>query len=329
MGLQFGLLLTSVHDVGSPPEVQVREHRELATLARDLGFDLVVAGQHYAGPALRYLQPVPYLASLAAHVAPMRIATGIILVPLQHPVALAEEIATLDVVSEGRLVFGVGIGYAHKEFEVFGVDRSTRTRRFEETLAVVRRLWTGDTVDHDGEFWTLRDVRTSTLPVQRPGPPIWVGAQAEPSVRRAAQVGDAWYCPPFPTHTELLDLRAAYEDECQVVGRPVPAAFPVRRELFVATSEAEARTVVEAGARARYATYADWGLDVGTGLEGDWRGTRFVLGDADQVTERLSWLADASGMTELVVKAQWPGMPHATAMAHLERFGTQVLPHLQ
>jgi probable F420-dependent oxidoreductase len=326
--LHLGLLLTSVHDVSVPPEVQVREHRELIRAARELGFDLVVAGQHFAGPALRYLQPIPYLASLAAEAAPMRIATGIILVPLHHPVALAEEIATLDVVSEGRLVFGVGIGYAPKEFEVFGIDRRTRTRRFEESLEVIRRLWTGEAVDHNGEFFQLDDVRTSTLPVQRPGPPIWIGAQAEASVRRAARIGDAWYCPPFPTHDEFLALRRSYDEECESLGRPVPTTFAARRELFVASSEAEARRMVDAGARSRYATYASWGLDVGDGLDGDWRRTRFVLGDGAQVAERLRWLIDEARVTELVIKPQWPGLEHRDAMQQLERFGTEVLPLL-
>ena len=329
--LGAGLLLTSVHSADDPPERQISEHRELISVAKAHDFDLIVAGQHFAAPALRYLQPIPYLASLAAEAAPMRVATGIILVPLQHPVALAESVATLDVVSGGRAVFGVGLGYADKEFEVFGVDRRTRARRFEESLGLIRRLWAGESVTHSGEFYLLQDVRSSVLPVQRPGPPVWVGAQVEASVRRAARLGDAWYCPPFPTHRELFGLREAYEDELARLGREVPVEFPLRREIVVADTVAEARDAVVKLAAGRYQTYADWGLDLGSGFANgdDWLGSRYVVGDPEAVAEQLHRIVTETAASHLVVKAQWPGQPHREAMRQLERIGGEVLPLLR
>lgn len=327
--MDHGLLLTSVHSADSDPRTQVAEHRDLLATARELGFEVVIAGQHYAAPALRYLQPVPWLASLAAEAAPMRVATGIVLLPLQHPLAMAEETATLDVLSDGRFIFGVGIGYAAKEFAAFGIDRTTRTGRFEEAIDLIRRLWAGDSVDHDGRFFRLDGVQASTRPLQPGGPPVWVGAQAEPSVRRAARLGDAWYCPPFPTHRHLAELHGHYVDECARVGREVPTEFPVRRELVIADTRAEARRLVESAARGRYETYADWGLDLGDGLSGaQWRDTRFLLGDPATIAEQLATLAEEVRMSHLVLKVQWPGWGHREARRQLERYGEDVLPLL-
>lgn len=326
---RLGLLLTSVHDRSVPAERQIREHRELVTMAVEAGFDLVVAGQHFAAPSLRYLQPVPYLADVAARFPTVRVATGIILLPLHHPLAVAEEIATLDAVSGGRAILGVGIGYAPKEFDAFGIDRSRRTERFEESLGIIRALWSGEPVSVSGDHFELSEVETSTLPVQDPPPPIWIGAQAEASVRRAGRLADAWYVPPFPTHRELFDLYEMYLEERAARGLEGRAPIPLRRELYVADSMASAREAVSAGAASRYGTYSSWGLDLDDGLGSeDWLDTRFVLGDGPAVVDQLSTIAERVPLSDFVLKVQWPGQPHERAMALLERFGTEVVPAL-
>jgi alkanesulfonate monooxygenase SsuD/methylene tetrahydromethanopterin reductase-like flavin-dependent oxidoreductase (luciferase family) len=260
----------------------------------------------------------------------MRVATGIILLPLTHPLRVAEEIATLDALTDGRVIMGLGIGYAQSEFDAFGVDRSTRTARFEESVELIKALWTGEPVTHDGEFFRLDQVATSTLPVQSPHPPIWIGAQAEVSVRRAARLADAWYVPPFPTHRELLALYEVYLEERAATGRSGPAAIPVRRELFLADTVAEAEAAVAAGASSRYGTYSAWGLDLDDGLGQDrWLDNRFLLGDGATVAEGIARLASEVEHSEFVYKPQWPGQDHARAMSQLERFGTEVVPLLR
>ena len=327
--MRFGLLLTSVYDRSIPASRQISEHRELISMAEQLGFDLVVAGQHFGAPTLRYLQPVPYLASIAAQFPSMRVATGIILLPLTHPLRVAEEIATLDVITDGRIVMGLGIGYAQTEFDAFGVDRRTRTDRFEEAVELIRALWTGKPVTHHGKFYKLDDVETSTLPVQSPSPPIWIGAQAEASVRRAARLADAWYVPPFPTHRELLALYVMYLEERALAGRAGSSAIPVRRELFLANTVSEAENAVAAGASSRYGTYSEWGLDLDDGLGSkQWLDNRFLLGDGETVAAGIAHLAEHIEYSEFVYKPQWPGQDHVHAMAQLERFGTEVVPLL-
>ena len=327
--MRFGLLLTSVYDRSVPVNRQIAEHHELISVAVDHGFDLVVAGQHFAAPSLRYLQPIPYLTSIAMRFPTVRVATGILLLPLHHPVGVAEEVATMDAVTGGRVTMGVGIGYSQDEFDAFGIDRTTRTDRFEESVEIIRALWTGEPLTRHGRFFRLDNVELSTLPVQQPHPPIWVGAQVEASVRRAARIGDAWYAAPFPTHREFIDLYQAYREERAAYGNRALAAIPVRREVYIADNPAEAEAAVAAGASSRYGMYRTWGLDVDDGLgQSDWLDNRFVLGSPSDVAEGLSHLMDQVEHSHFVYKPQWPGHDHAHAMAQLERFGAEVIPLL-
>ena len=327
--MRFGLLLTSVYDRSVPVNRQIAEHHELISVAVDHGFDLVVAGQHFAAPSLRYLQPIPYLTSIAMRFPTVRVATGILLLPLHHPVGVAEEVATMDAVTGGRVTMGVGIGYSQDELDAFGIDRTTRTDRFEESVEIIRALWTGEPLTRHGRFFRLDNVELSTLPVQQPHPPIWVGAQVEASVRRAARVGDAWYAAPFPTHREFIDLYQAYREERAAYANRALAAIPVRREVYIADNPAEAEAAVAAGASSRYGMYRTWGLDVDDGLgQSDWLDNRFVLGSPSDVAEGLSHLMDQVEHSHFVYKPQWPGHDHAHAMAQLERFGAEVIPLL-
>lgn len=327
--VRFGLLLTSVHDRSVPVSRQIAEHHELISVAVDHGFDLVVAGQHFAAPTLRYLQPIPYLTSIAMQFPSVSVATGILLLPLLHPLTVAEEVATMDAVTGGRVIMGVGIGYSQDEFDAFGVDRTTRTARFEESVEIIRALWAGQPLNHHGRFYQLDAVELSTLPVQQPHPPIWVGAQVEASVRRAARLGNAWYAAPFPTHRQLIDLYQAYREERAAHGNRALAAIPVRREVYIADNPAEAEAAVSSGAASRYGTYRSWGLDVDDGLgHRDQLDDRFVLGSPSDVAEGLSYLMDQVEHSHFIYKPQWPGYDHAHAMAQLKRFGAEVIPLL-
>ena len=236
MPLRFGLQLTAVHSKDVPAGMQLAEHEELVELAEHYGFDFIAVGQHFLTPELRYYQPVPYLAHLATVGRSLRVATGIILLPLHNPVDIAEQIATLDVVTGGRAIFGVGIGYADHEFQAFGVDRADRVGRFEEAIEIIRQLWSGISGRYQGKHFTIDPLATGALPLQRPGPPIWSAGQTGVAVRRAARTADSWYVPPFVTHAELSDLRQHYNEERERLGKPFPDEFPVRRDVVIADS---------------------------------------------------------------------------------------------
>jgi len=337
--VRFALLLDAVHDASTPPARQLAEHLELATAASELGFHTLVHGQHFLGKELRYYQPVTYLAHVAAVVPRVRIALGIVLLSMLDPVQVAEDVATLDVLTGGRVVFGASVGYSDRELAAFGVDRADRGARLEEGLELVQKLWSGDEVVHDGRFFRLGEpVRPSVLPVQRPRPPIWLGGQATAAVKRAARLADAWYASPFPTHEALRGLAALFREEREAAGLSPAAEFPVRRELLVASSRAKARRAAAARIESRFRTYLRWGLaqsgdlaQSGGGFaeadEAETQG-RFLLGPPDEVAAALDKVVRDVGMTEFVFKPQWPGLPHAEAMEQLELFGTQVMPLL-
>lgn len=331
------ILLDAVHDASTPPEQQLAEHRELLETAAQLGLDGIVCGQHFLGTEMRYYQPVPYLAHLAHFAPAMRIVLGIVLLPLLNPVQVAEDVATLDVVTGGRVTLGGGMGYSDRELHAFGIDRSERAARFEESLDLVKRLWSGEPVDHEGRFFQVDPgTRPSVLPLQRPRPPIWIGGQTRAAVRRAARLADAWYAPPFTTTAALRQLASTFAEERERNGLAPATEFPVRRELLVAATKEEARRGMDARSRARHEVYLRWGLadhgnlrDAGGSfaeqMEEEADG-RFLLGPAEDCAAGLARLRDEVGMTHFVFKPQWLGLPHVEAMRQLEAFGTGVLP---
>src|SRR3954451_3635519 len=287
--MRFGILLTSIHDASVEPRQQRHEHEDLVRTADQLGFGMMVAGQHFLGSELRYYQPVPWLAHLSHSAPAMRTATGIVLLSMVNPVDMAEQIATLDVITDGKVVFGVGLGYSPHEFDAFGVAKGTKVRRFEEALTLIRALWSGETVDLDGEFVSVSGARPSVLPVQTGGPPVWLGGQASGAVKRAARMADAWYSPPFPNHQELRELRRLFLETRADAGLPIDGAFPGRRELVLAPTRAQAVERAVVRYRARYETYLKWGLSgentpnplSGADLEADIE-SRFILGPAKE-----------------------------------------------
>lgn len=331
--MKFGILLTSVHNAATDPRQQRAEHEELVRTSEQLGFDLMVCGQHFLGSELRYFQPVPWLAHMAAVAPTMRAATGIILLSMANPVDVAEQMATLDVLTDGRAVLGVGLGYSPHEFAAFGVAKGTKVARFEESLTLIRQLWSGERVAFAGQFFSVEGAQPSVRPLRPGGLPIWIGGQAEGAVRRAARMGDAWYSPPFPTHQELRALRTVFLETRTAAGLPPSPEFPVRRELLIASSrEAGYRAALERY-RARYEIYQKWGLSgQNTPVDGpELRASvedHFILGSPAECAERLAGLEAEIGMTHFVYKPHWPGLSHRDAMAQLEEFGTKVVPEL-
>ena len=184
------------------------------------------------------MQPLPVLARVAAEIGEMTLGTGIMLLALQHPVDVAESLATLDVICGGRLVFGVGLGYRDVEFDAFGIPRGRRLSRFLEALDVVRLLWTEDSVTFHGEHFHLEDVGLTMKPRQKPRPPIVVAASNDKMVRRVARIGDAWAIAGHATLATLerLLLAAGFAEVRPRRGRffdlwataRKPAAAPVR-----------------------------------------------------------------------------------------------------
>jgi probable F420-dependent oxidoreductase len=139
------------------------------------------------------LDPVTALAFLAGRTHSLRLGTGIIVLPHRNPLILAKELATVDVLSEGRLIFGIGVGYVRREFEALGTPFGGRGPRLEEFLAAMRAIWTQDHPAYAGRIVSFEGVQAHPHPMQRPQPPIVMGGYAPAVMRRTIREADGWY----------------------------------------------------------------------------------------------------------------------------------------
>ena len=153
------------------------------------------SGQHYLNEGNnKALQLVPLLARLIPEAGDMKTGLGILLLNLHNPVYVAgETVATLDIIARGNFIFGVGLGYRETEFAAFGVPKGERVKRFEEYIDVVYKLWSGEPVTFEDPTCKLDEAVLNIRPVQQPGPPLWIAANNDVAIRRAARLGDAWF----------------------------------------------------------------------------------------------------------------------------------------
>lgn len=335
--MRVGLFLTSQQRLGANMAAAFREQIDMVRLARDAGWDSLFSGQHYLNEGdSQQLQPVPFLARLQAEAGGMTIGLGVLLLNLHNPVYVAETVASLDVICGGRFVFGVGLGYREVEFDAFRVPRGQRAARFEETLALVRRLWSGEPVTHDSAIAKLDGVRMHVRPIQRPCPPIWIAANSDAAVRRAARLGDAWFMNPHATLATLRRQLAIYREARAAAGLGPPAALPALREVYCAPDRETALRLAGPALGAKYADYARWGQDRAMpGGErfarpfGELRADRFVIGSPGECLEQLRPLRDELGVTDLIVRTHWAGMRAADSLASMRLISDELLPELR
>jgi probable F420-dependent oxidoreductase len=175
----------------------------LAELTEDAGVESIWVSEHLVladprtppspmDPEDPILEPVTALAFLAGRTERVRLGTGIVVLPLRNPMILAKELATVDVLSEGRLILGVGVGYVHQEFEALGVPFEGRGSRLEDHLRAIEAIWSEDPV-HEGPFVSFGGVHAHPHPRQHPRPPIVMGGYARPVMRRTVREADGWY----------------------------------------------------------------------------------------------------------------------------------------
>jgi probable F420-dependent oxidoreductase len=176
----------------------------IAKAAEDAGLESVWTGEHVVLPDPRvppspvspqtpFLDPVVALSHVAAHTTRLRLGTGVIVLPQRNPVVLAKELASLDVVSKGRLIFGLGSGYLEPEFRAVGAAFEQRGAVTDEAIGVLKALWTMEKPEHQGRFFSFGSIDAQPRPVQKPHPPIVVGGMSRNGARRAARHGNGWY----------------------------------------------------------------------------------------------------------------------------------------
>ena len=257
--MKFGLIIRGQYPQGDDMQLRLREDLESAKLAEDLGYDLVAKGSHYSSHPFQYIQQIPYLCQVALVAPKLRLVPGVVLLPLHSPLHIAEELASLDVMSGGKLVFGAGIGYREVEFRAFGTTLKQAGRRFEECLTAVKRLWTEDFVTMQASYFALENANCTVLPVQKPMPPVWIGANIDVGIRRAARMADAWFVNPHNKLATIAQQMEVYKRELDACGKPFPTEFPMAREVFIARTRAEAIERARPSLEVKYKAYRDVG----------------------------------------------------------------------
>ena len=334
--MNFGLIIAKQHPPGVSMVDRFREHVDQVRAARDAGFDLIVMGQHFLSAPFQEVQTLPSLARLAAEAGRMRVGATVLLLPLLNPVDVAEQVATLDVITEGRFVFGVGLGYREEENEAFGVAPKERVGRLVEGLEVIKRLWAGDEVTHHGRFFHLTRARLMLRPVQRPHPPIWFAANNDAAVVRAARLADAWVVNPHTTLAVLERQIGVYRQALRDAGRPFPAELPIIKELYVAPDRRTALQECRPFLEAKYKAYTSWGQDkalpAGDTFSPQFEelvADRFIVGDPDDAVREIKRHAERLGATTFIFRVQWPGMEQAKVLRTIELLAERVFPALR
>jgi len=332
--MQFGLAIMNDFPPGTVAAQRIPLLREQVRAAREAGIGSIWVLQHYLGN-MPTLQPVPLLAALAPDAGSMFLGTNMFILPLRHPVAVAEEFATLDHLSGGRVIAGFGMGYRENEFASFGVGMDERAERFEESIRVIRALWSGERVDLAGQHFTLTGQRISLPPVQPGGPRIWIGAGAHRAgAQRAARLGDAWIVPPHVAPERLKVVLGHYLAERERLGRREPADLVVRRELVLDDDPERARAIGLAARGALTRKYAEFNPPDATASYRHLRGEASaaeVAGESYLFTDPGTCVAalkqlQKQGITHVILRMQWFDLPQERMLRTLQLFGDRVGP---
>jgi len=334
--MKVGIYLTNQQPVGTDMVSALEEQLLMLRAARDRGWDAVATGQHYLSEGMCQLQLVPFLSRLAAEAGEMTGIAGVLLLALHHPVDVAEQIASLDVLWRGRFVFGVGLGYRDTEFDAFRLARGGRRRRFEENLTLVKRLWSEDAVSYEGETCKLDRVTMTIRPVQRPHPPIWYAATTDRGVERAAGWGDTWFVGPHATLPTVIRQGKLYRMALARGGRPAPRALPILREIFCARDRETALRIAGPILASKYGAYARWGQDGALPAEETFQRPfdelaqdRFILGSPEECFTQLRAYVEGAGVNYFLLRTQWSGLPVGAALQSMHLLGDEVLPALR
>ena len=285
--------------------IEANSLTEMAVKAEEMGFDSVWVTDHIIVPdalpdrppeiVYRHdmLEPITLLAHLGAVTERVNIGTSVIILPYRNPVILAKAIATADLLSSGRVIFGAAVGWMEGEFAALNADFKDRGLVSDEYLRLLRELWTNPRPTFDGVNFRFSDVTFSPMPVQKPHPPIWIGGRSRAGARRAARYGDYWH--PVQIPADEVKAKAVYMQEyCQRIGRETPPQLSFRCNLRI-----EDRKV--------------------TGDRGALQGTvEDIIGD----------VADYAGAGVSHIIMEIPGESFNDKFRNMERFQEEIVPNV-
>ncbi len=348
--MKFGMMYL-FSEYGDTPQAQVfKEFLEEVELAEELGFDSVWLPEHHFSVYGMLGDTLTLAAAVAQRTKRIKIGTAVVLLPLQHPVRVAEQAALVDCLSEGRLLLGVGRAYQPSEFTGFGIDPGESRERFFESLDILLKCFSGEKFSHHGQFWSCEDIELFPRPVQQPHPPIYMAAVSSPSYQIAAEHGlSILRAPRFTRITLVQEQWAEYCKYMNAAGRdPMAQDQPMLMQTFVADSMEEAKKIAEphaiwyhelfqkvlpgapgkkihpsyeiydtvrkAHAEVTFDDLAQWGSAFGT---------------PEDVAERIVIYAREAGVNHWMSEMKFGGLKHDDAMRSMKLFAAEVMPRVR
>ncbi len=246
--MEFGVWIPNCRHLATPEII-----RRCAVRAEQLGYDSVWVSDHVVVPSAHLERfgaavndPLITLAVAAGATSRVRLGTTVLIVPYRNAVVTAKMVSSLDALSDGRFVLGVGAGWVAEESAMLSVPFEERGAMTDEYLAAMRELWTSPSPSFAGKYTQFADLHFEPKPVQKPHPPIWVGGHARASLRRAAEIGATWH-PINRSVDELRAGRAELQQLCEARGRAVPPAVTLRNDTCVLRPGQPAPAAVHGG----------------------------------------------------------------------------------
>lgn len=348
--MRFGLFFQAPEAPGQTHAERYGEMFDRIALAESLGFDVAwLAELHFGGAFSLLSNPLMVVPVIAQRTSRIRIGTAVSLLPLHHPLSCAEQAATADLLSGGRLEFGVGRGSIPSQFHGFGVSVAENRGRFDEALQIIRLAWTQERVSFRGQHYEIEDVAVVPRPLQQPHPPIRIAVHSAESFAHVAATGLPIYS--GTTTTPLPQLReymALYRTRLAAAGHPwQPDQMALMFPIHVAVTGAAAREAMRPGVRKYYEnlraifaqlpdSYAEHlpRLRIIEETLANLPYDRFfrdqaVFGDADEVVDRLQAAREEFGLSQIIGWFDQGSMlPREEAELAMRRFAERVMPKL-
>lgn len=322
-----------MEDSDRPMYQQVEEAAEVCRRAKSLGFSVIYMPQHYISHPTVWMQPMQTLARLAPDAEGLKLLTGILLLPYHNAVDIAEQVVTLDHISNGRFILGVGLGYREAELAAFGTNRRDRVSRFEESIELMKQLWTGEEVTFEGKHWQVSQARMSLTPVQKPHPPIWVAAQSRGAVRRAAALGDRVLIGPQPSWHDVNTLIGQFQEALAELGKSPVGRVGAHRSIAIARDRETAVTQARAAAEKKAGMYTAFNMQENTtvdfGLGGqrnlsDWA----VAGSPQDCAEIIAQCHEDGGLDYIGLASLNMPQEFSARLEYLQLISEELLPLL-
>lgn len=342
--MKFGMLVNTQdppdgRNIAGLYEEVLRE----AELAEAVGFDAVFVPEHHMMPDGYLPAPAVLLAAIASRTKKIRLGTSILQLPEWDAIHIAEEWAVLDNISRGRAILGVGLGLVEPEFKLFGRNIKDAASLFNEQVQVIRQAWSQNQFSYSGKFHHHENVSITPRPVQKPHPPIWIGAMSEPALKRAARLGDGWISDPLHHINVMKAWADIYRKEAATHGNKTEAVLI--RDCWVAETRKEVEEVWWPGLRAMHLFYknlgffesgrfnTEWEPWVRTIKDEEWTFERIapnrdIAGTPSQVIEEVERYRETVGCEYIVCYFRHPtGPDHERTMKCIRMWGEKVIPH--